>query len=451
MADSEKKRLAAGASRDLIFSILALVIYNGVLQLLIYPGLNARMGAEAFGTVLYFISVISIMGAGFGTAASYSRMVAKKNRSQANGDYNVFLLMVAGVSLVVTAVALVVIGGFGGYVSGAATASGTVLGLVPTGASFLPAFLSVFVLMVVTVVRYYADVEYRMTIRFVDYCVFFAVVSAGYVVGLGVIDILGRKAAGDTGTVVGTTYSSDIGGTYCWWIVLLIGELCGILYTVIRGSIFRPPFAALSESFRENLKSCWIISASNLLSALILNSDRIFIRLMVGAKEVTVFYTASLIGKIVAMLTTPLNGVIISYFTNYKIKLEKRTFGLIAAGLVVLSVIGAGLCTAVSMLFVKLMYPDVFEAASQFFFPANLGQILYFVSGSLMVIVLSFTGEKLQLKINMIYVALFAILVIPMTYVMGMQGLAAGLVIVNALRLMITAFFGMRSLEISRE
>ena len=447
MADSEKKRLAAGASRDLIFSILALVIYNGVLQLLIYPGLNARMGAEAFGTVLYFISVISIMGAGFGTAASYSRMVAKKNRSQANGDYNVFLLMVAGVSLVVTAVALVKLGGFGTESVEPEALSGITTGSMPAPTTFLP----VYILMVVTVVRYYADVEYRMTIRFVDYCVFFGVVSLGYVVGLGVIDILGRKAAGDTGTVVGTTYSSDIRGTYCWWIVLLIGELCGILYTVIRGSIFRPPFAALSESFRENLKSCWIISASNLLSALILNSDRILIRLMVGAKEVTVFYTASLIGKIVAMLTTPLNGVIISYFTNYKIKLEKRTFGLIAAGLVVLSVIGAGLCTAVSMLFVKLMYPDVFEASRQFFFLANLGQILYFISGSLMVIVLSFTGEKLQLKINVIYVTLFAILVIPMTYVMGMQGLAVGLVIVNALRLIITAIFGMRGLERSRE
>lgn len=445
MADSAKKRLALNASRDLIFSILALVIYNGVLQLLIYPGLNARMGAEAFGTVLYFISVISIMGTGFGTAASYSRMVAKKNRSQANGDYNVFLLMVAGVSLVVTAVALVVVGRFRGDVSGAATASGTVLGLALTGAPFLPAFLPVFVLMVVTVVRYYADVEYRMTIRFLDYCVFFAVVSLGYVVGLFAFDLLGR------GTGTGTTLSSGIGGGSCWWIVLLMGELSGILYTVIRGSIFRPPFTVLSSSYKENLKSCWIISASNLLSALILNADRILLILMVGARQVTVFYTASLIGKIVAMLTTPLNGVIISYFTNYKIKLEKRTFALISIGLLVVSVIGADLCTAVSIMFVKLMYPDVFEAARQFFFPANLGQILYFVSGSLMVIVLSFTGEKLQLKINVIYVALFAILVIPMTYVMGMQGLAAGLVIVNAMRLMITAFLGMRSLEISRE
>ena len=115
----------------------------------------------------------------------------------------------------------------------------------------------------------------------------------------------------------------------------------------------------------------------------------------------------------------------------------------------VLSVFGAGLCTAVSMLFVKLMYPDVFEASRQFFFLANLGQILYFISGSLMVIVLSFTGEKLQLKINVTYVAHFAILVIPMTYIMELRGLAVGLVIVNALRLIITAIIGVKNLKTS--
>ena len=413
MADSVKKRLALSASRDLIFSILALVIYNGVLQLLIYPGLNAGMGAEAFGTVLYLISVISIMGAGFGTAASYSRMVAKRERAQANGDYNAFLVMVAGICIVVTAVALIVL-------RPGTNDFGTLE--VATGTGFLPVFLSVFVLMVVTVVRYYADVEYRMTIRFVDYCMFFAVVSLGYVVGL----------------LAGLS----------WWLLLLVGELCGIGYTVVRGNIFRAPFAALSESFRENLKSCWIISASNLLSALILNSDRILLRLMVGAREVTVFYTASLIGKVVAMLTTPLNGVIISYFTNYKIKLCRKMFGLMAVALLLLSVVGAGICTVVSMLFVKIMYPEVYEAARQFFFTANLGQVLYFLSGSLMVVVLSFTGEKLQLKINVIYVVLFAVLVIPMTYFLGLEGLAYGLIAVNALRLMITAAVGMMNIKI---
>ena len=92
-----KSGLVKKASKDFIFSVLALVIYNGVLQLLIYPEIELRIGEGAFGTVLYLISAVSIMGAGFGTAASYSRMMAKKNREEKNGDYNVFLLIIAAI------------------------------------------------------------------------------------------------------------------------------------------------------------------------------------------------------------------------------------------------------------------------------------------------------------------------------------------------------------------
>jgi hypothetical protein len=91
------------------------------------------------------------------------------------------------------------------------------------------------------------------------------------------------------------------------------------------------------------------------------------------------------------MLTTPLNGVIISYFTNYRIKITRKLFALIGLLTLVLSMVGAFVCTAVSYVFVRIMYKDVFDEAVNYFFMANLGQILYFISGSLMVIVMSFT------------------------------------------------------------
>ena len=400
MSNTSRKGLALSASRDFIFSVLALVIYNGVLQLVIYPGLETRVGAEAFGTVLYLISFVSIMGAGFGTAASYSRMVAKKDRTHKNGDYNLFLLMVSGISIVVTFIALFMLKEL-----------------------TVAAYFEMLILMVVTVFRYYADVEYRMTIRFVDYFLFFASVSAGYLLGLWLFPV-----------------------TESWAVALLVGEAFGIIYTVIRGSIFRAPFAELSTSYKENIKSAWTISASNLIGALILNSDRLLLRLAVGAREVTVFYTASLMGKIVAMLTTPLNGIIISYFTNYNIRLNKKKFALLGVGMAVLSVVGALVCTFVSAIFVKIMYPDVFEEASSYFFLANLGQILYFISGSLMVIIMSFTKEKMQLVINVVYVVAFVIVVVPLTFIMGLYGMAIGLVIVNLVRLFVTAILGIRRL-----
>ena len=406
--DSSKKGLAFKVSRDFILSILAIVIYNGVLQLVIYPGLNARLGAEAFGTVLYFISAVSIMGAGFGTSASYGRIVAGKERNQSNGDYNIFLGIVALICILVSAVMVMVLG------NGSETfASGSVAGT-----------LSIFILMVITVIRYYCDVEYRMNIRFVDYCLFFLCVSIGYVAGLYLFDN--------------------------WIFVILLGELCGIIYTFVRGSILRSPFLQRSEAFADNIKAAFYISVGNLLSAFVLHADRVILRLFTGAEEVTVFYTASLMGKIVALLTTPLNGIIISYLAGYKIRLDRRKFLLSSALLMLVSLVLSVVCTGASYVFVKIMYPDVFPMARDYFFLANLGQLLYFLSGTLMVVTLTFSEEKLQMIINGIYAAAFASIVLPLTIRLGISGMAWGLVIVNLFRFILTMILGLYQLSQER-
>ncbi|SFU89954.1 lipopolysaccharide biosynthesis protein [Butyrivibrio sp. INlla21] len=392
-------------SKDFVFSVLALVIYNGALQLFIYPGMESAMGKKPFGIVLFLISVVSIMGAGFGTAASYSRMMAKKARTQENGDYNIFLLIVTVICIPVTYAAL--------YVKNILK---------------VEVFIPVLILMVLTVYRYYADVQYRMDIRFRDYFLFFTAVTAGYVIGLFVYPYLGS-----------------------WTWVLILGEMFGLVFTYFSGRIFKSPYFKLSDSFRANMKSVWFISLSNLLGALILHSDRLLISLTVGEEEVTIFYTASVIGKIVALLTTPLNGIFISYLTNYKIKLTRKIFSVVTGAALIITFIGTFACMFVSDIFVKIKYPDVYADAAKLFLTANLGQLLYFISGSLMVVILPFTGEKFQLYINGVYVALFAVIVIPAAIMFGLSGVALGLVLVNILRFAIVYVIGMIGVKKTEE
>ena len=151
-------------------------------------------------------------------------------------------------------------------------------------------------------------------------------------------------------------------------------------------------------------------------------------------------------GKIVAMLTTPLNGIVISYLTNYKIEMNKKRFAAVGAACMGLTVIGAAACCFVSMIFVKWRYPNVYAEASNYFFLANLGQLLYFISGSLMVVLLAFTEEKLQFIINLVYGIAFVIIVIPATYMFGIVGIAYGLVAVNAVRFITVILLGVGKL-----
>ena len=113
----------------------------------------------------------------------------------------------------------------------------------------------------------------------------------------------------------------------------------------------------------------------------------------------------------------------------------------------ILTAVGALACTGVSYIFVKIMYPDIFEETTRFFFLANLGQILYFISGSLMVVIMSFSKEKMQLVINGVYGVSFCAIVIPMTMAFGINGIAYGLVIISSFRFLLTAFIGAKKLS----
>ena len=101
----ENKKVASklkGITGDFIYSMLGLVVMNGVIQLVLYPFLSKQLGADEFGVVLTLISIVPIMGSTFGTAANYSRMVTHMKKQDSNSDYNIFLLGVAVVSVAVS-------------------------------------------------------------------------------------------------------------------------------------------------------------------------------------------------------------------------------------------------------------------------------------------------------------------------------------------------------------
>jgi alcohol dehydrogenase class IV len=62
------KKLLGKLGTDFLLSVSAVVLFNGVIQFVLNPYLSEQMGAEKFGTVIYLLAIISVMGA-FGTAA----------------------------------------------------------------------------------------------------------------------------------------------------------------------------------------------------------------------------------------------------------------------------------------------------------------------------------------------------------------------------------------------
>ncbi len=385
-----------GLTGDFLYSVLGLVCMNGVIQLLLYPYFNRQMGADRFGVVLTLLSIVSIMGSTFGVAANYSRMVSRTKGQDANGDYNIFLLSVAVLSAAVSAVGLLWLGQ-GGILYSA----------------------SYYLLMVVTVLRYYADVQFRLTVNFKRFFIYYLLISAGYAAGVALYPVTGS-----------------------WTAAMLAGEALAVAYVIWKGNIFSRPLFEQSPYFKANMKSVVLLSATELIAALVLNADRLMLQMFAGGMAVTVFYAATLIGKMISLISMPLNGVIMGHLGRYKGKLPPRVFLGICGGSLAAGALLNAACVGVSYIFIKVMYADIYEQVIPYLWLANAGQVFYFLSNTLTVILLRFTDEKFQLYINIIYLAAFLTLAVPMTFYWKLWGMAWALLLVNLLKIIVIAAFG---------
>ena len=410
---------------NLIYSVGAVAVFNLITQIA-YWYFKHQLGDESHGVILSVISLIAITAGTFGYAVNCARMLGLEKGYTNNGDYNLILLAM----------------GFIGSLIGI----GYLFQLGITNPLYLALYV---VLMYTTMIRYYADVEFRLNVNFFRYMIFYLLISLGYVVGLFVFKVTG-----------------------IWMLALILGEALAFLYVLIRGSIFRAPFFKPSEHFRPILASIWFLLISTLIENIALHADRIVLLAITGEGQyVSTYYIASLAGKIIAMLTVPINSLIISYLVRYKGGLTKKLWTLVIGAALVGGVLGFLGCMLISPILINLLsLPAPMEAIKaalgsespikalfdQFFFnksseaikymlPAVLGQIFYFVSSVLTLILLRFKGEKKQFVFNAAYAVEFFAIVIAGTLLGGLNGFVWAIVLANALRFVAAILWGFLS------
>ncbi|MBQ2802871.1 MAG: hypothetical protein IJF07_03125 [Lachnospiraceae bacterium] len=380
---------------DFSYSMIGIMLMNATIQLLVYPFLNSRLGAEQFGTTLTLISICSIMGNSFGIAANYSRVISP-NKTQSS-DYHFFLLIISGLALVVSYAAL------------RATQSASEI-----------SFILYACLMIATIIRCYADVEFRIRLAYRQFCIYYIWIVFGYIIGVLFFPVFQK-----------------------WEIILILAEVLPVIYVVVKFDVLQRNMFRPTKYFRKNIKSVLLLSGTEMIGALVLHADRILLELTQNGMAVTIFYASTVIGKMISLVTTPLNGVVIGHLSKYEGKLSRKILTVVFGSGILLGIVLNGICVFVSHIFVRLLYPDVYIEAQKYFVLGSAGQIFYFLAGMLKVILLKFTGEKYQMLTNLIYLLLFCSIVIPATVIYQLDGMAIALFVVNVARYLIMYGMGM--------
>ncbi|MBR6680763.1 MAG: hypothetical protein IKL59_05830 [Clostridia bacterium] len=374
---------------DMIWSVSGLVLMNVTLQFMIYPFWEKKLGEDGLGNILYLLALMNIFAVSIGISVNYARITASNKGETKN---TVYMLVLTGASVISFGVAML-IGFFGGVEM-----------------TLLEKLLFGFV-MCATMWRYYADVEYKLFLNYKSYFLYYLFISIGYGIGIGLFYLTGL-----------------------WPLTLLVGECFGLSFVLLRGRIFKPDGKTDSAEMRAVIKISVLLFAAEAISTLIFNADRIALKAVIDETAVTNYYLASLLGKTVALITTPLNGVIVGYLAKYKGELRFKLMTVITVAALAVIALATVACTVGSYIIIPILYPDQFETVKQYFVVTNLAQIFYFAANVTTVVLLRFAKSRYQIYVNVAYALAFCAICIPLAAMYGFSAFCTGLLITCFIR-----------------
>lgn len=387
---------------DLVYTMGASVLMNGVLQLLIYPYINRSMGEEYLGNVVFYMSIVYIIGQAMGMSFCSNRLVLRNQCETSNGDYNRLLSVLAPAGAVAGAVI------FSFYVKS------------------IPQIVAFGMIVLFTVLRYYANVEYRLKLNYKKYFLYFVILTAGYGLGTVIYALTGQ-----------------------WVFIFLTGEVIATLYMFVFGTIFKkePP----TKNTRLVAKQILFLLMSYLVFEGITNADRMILKNMLDAKAVALFYVVSMIGKTLQLFVGPINNIALSYMSADKKKMTREDF---LKTTVLYTAVGAAFylfCLVGTPLYVKLLYPNLYGELKGLNLVVNAGQVINFAASLILPSILASLGSKYHMMLQVLYAVVYLPLAVLCTMQGGIWGFAAATLLANSFRLIELVVFGMRKLPKAAE
>lgn len=258
--------------KDMSINIVSSALPILILQFLIFPQISLDIGKDNFGEMVVIITLFTIVGFPIGNSLNNIKLLEAKNTTiNKENDFGQILILGA----IFSSFLLVIINLF--FIK-----FNLVLILIITILLLLMEFLTV---------------EYRIKLNFKG--IFFTNVFLviGYLVGLYLFRL-------DTH----------------WEYIYILGYLFAVvfIFTTSNAQVNFSNLYKKSDLFKSRLKSYSILYGSNLLRNIVNHADKIIIYPLLGPIATGIYYIASILGKVINMIVTPLNTVLLSYLVKHE-------------------------------------------------------------------------------------------------------------------------------------
>ncbi|QSS99779.1 hypothetical protein IMZ31_17210 [Pontibacillus sp. ALD_SL1] len=392
---------------DSILNIIAAAVPILLLQLIILPVVGGRLGEEEYGIAITVISMATLFSLPFGNVLNNIRLLMNQEykKNDAVGDFKILLT----ISILLNTTIMII---------------GTIY--FEKGFSFISVLL-VILFSGLNLLREYLIVSFRITINYKAILVNNIVLSFGYLIGVLFFYFIGF-----------------------WQLIYVFGASFSLIYIIRNSNLITEPFA-ITGLFKKTTYKSVVLFLSVLMKTILMYADKLLIFPLLGPAAVSVYYSATLMGKIISMAITPISGVILSYLTKVE-KVNNKNFLIIMLLTVIMSIVGYGIIIFISEPILNLLYPKWAQSSLDLIYITTATAIMGVISSIIHPFLLTFQHINWQLFINAINLIVYIICIMVFYNLYDLIGFCIGMLIASVIKILIMlAVYFMNTLPISEK
>lgn len=303
--------------KDMAISVGGNAVPLFVLQFIVLPALGVNVPSDQYGLVITLASFFSFCPATFGTVLNNVRLIRDNEYAEGDKgkDFSVLVALLSAVSFAASAL-------YAGSIASLGIAEYLALGL--TGTLF---FLNAY-----WVVAFRLKIDYRS--------IFLAnvMLALGYLAGFGLLLVCGF-----------------------WELIYLCGQACMAIYLIKTTGMLKTPLRRTGH-FAQITKEAVQLSIASFLARVSSYCDRMILFPLLGGTAASVYYVSTLLAKVVSLLATSINNVVLSYLAKKTDVSNKRFLMTIAIGAIICCIC-YGIVMVVSPPVLSFLYPQFVDEA----------------------------------------------------------------------------------------
>ena len=382
---------------DFLLNFIATFLVTAMLQFMIYPLINHILGNIVYGDFLTIIGIVNTLSALVGSSLNNVRLIKNNDyeRKHILGDFNILLLIS---SIIVVVISFFVFSIYFDMNYGEAVGVAALIFLLSG--------------------RSYWAVAYRIVLDYKKILLSNIFLAAGYLTGCVLVHV-----------------------TKMCIFAYIVGEVICIIYIMQTTRIIKEPFC-FTPMIRGTLKDYGAIGLSTLSANIMIYLDRLILHPLLGGEAVTIYTIASLGGKYLGMVVTPLAGVLLSYYTQSDFIMTRKKYLLTSFVCIILCFCSLMVINPIAPVIAEILYPNAYEEALPLIGIANVGGILVVINNMIQPAFLKAVPTFWQLIKEVFYAVCYILLGIYFLNSLGLWGFCIANIISTVAKIFLIIIVG---------